>query len=86
MKDGTVFRRPAFFRYNDFQLYNEKSVKGGLLIRPPKNVTRHVHVGHAHLARSCAPLTTRLRLKYAVGDVANAQKMGLQTIGDDSGL
>ena len=49
MKDGTVFRRPAFFRYNDFQLYNEKSVKGGLLIRPPKNVTRHVHVGHAPL-------------------------------------
>jgi hypothetical protein len=46
---------PSVFRYNDFPLYNGKSVKGELLTRPPKNVARHVHVGHARLARGLHP-------------------------------
>ena len=43
------------FRYNGFPLYNGKSVKGELLTRPTKNVARHVHVGHARLARGLHP-------------------------------
>jgi len=46
---------PSVFRYNDFPLYNGKSVKAELLTRRPKNVARHVHVGHARLARGLHP-------------------------------
>jgi hypothetical protein len=46
---------PSVFRYNDFPLYNGKSVKAELLTRRPKNVARHVQVVPAHLARELHP-------------------------------
>jgi hypothetical protein len=46
---------PSVFRYNDFLLYNGKSVKAELLTRPSKNLARHVQVVPAHLARGLHP-------------------------------
>ena len=46
---------PSVFRYNDFPLYNGKSVKGELLTRPAKNLARHVQVVPARLARGLHP-------------------------------
>ena len=46
---------PSVFRYNGFPLYNGKSVKVGLLTRPPKNAARHVQVVPARLARGLHP-------------------------------
>jgi len=46
---------PNVFRYNDFPLYNGKSVKGELLTRPAKNLARHVQVVPARLARGLHP-------------------------------
>ncbi len=56
--DDATIGWPSVFRYNDFPLYNGKSVKVGLLTRSPKNAARNVQVIPAHLARGLQPPST----------------------------